>query len=127
MAEAEIQTRRRRGRAELIAALAEARSGMRRDTGDMADLVNVPQRIRKTIAEAPLARAGGALIAGIVGSRLLTGRKRRADGPSGGTFRSLFPDFDFRGILRLLLKAYLEPDEVDLKALLRERLREYLK
>lgn len=127
MAQTEIQARRPRGRAELIAALADARSGIRRDSSDLADLANVPKRIRSTLTKAPLGRAVLALVAGLVGSRLFSRKRPRPKNSSPGWFQRWFPDFDRKKLLTLLLQSYLEPDQVDLRALLRERLREFLK
>ena len=128
MAQTEIEIRQRRSRAELIAALGEARTGISRDAAELSNLTNVPKRIRSTLADAPLRRAATAMIAGLVGSRFLSKKKRRPrDGSSQGWLRSFIPDFDLKKILAVLLKCYLEPDEVDLPALIRAKVKDYLK
>lgn len=128
MAQTEIEVSRRRGRAELIAALAEARSGITRDATDLGDLVNVRKRIRESIADPPLRRIAAAIAAGLISSNFLRRRRRRADGEERpGWFQRLIPELDFKAMVRLLLRCYLEPEEVELRAMIRERLREYLK
>ena len=127
MAQTELAPFEKRGRAQLIAALAEARSGISENAGELADLVNVPKRIRRSLSDAPMKRAATALVAGLISSRLLSADRRRAQGSESGLIHRFFPDLDFKGVVRLLLKWYLEPGEVDLRALLRERLHDYLK
>ena len=126
MAQTEIASIEKRGRAQLIIALAEARSGISENTAELADLVNVPKRIRRSLSDAPMKRAATALVAGLVSSRLLSRQPDTAGATKHGLFHRLFPDLDFHTILRLLLKSYLEPGEIDFRALLRERLRDYL-
>jgi hypothetical protein len=127
MAQTEIAPHERRGRAQLIAALAEARTGISENAGELADLVNVPKRIHRSLTDAPMKRAATALVAGLISSRLLSSNRDRPRSSESGLIQRFLPDMDFRGVVRLLLKWYLEPEEVDLHALLRERLREYLK
>ena len=127
MAQTEIESRAPRGRAELIAALADSRSGLKRDTSDLADLANVPKRIRATVSEAPLARAAAALAAGFISSKWFSKKGSHSSDSSRGWFRRTFPEFDLKKLMALLLKSYLEPDLVDLGALLRNRLREHLR
>ena len=128
MAQTEIEIRNRRGRAELIAALGDARDGIRRDATELGDLVNVPKRIRTSLADAPLRRAATAVAAGLISSKLFSRKKRSRSGDEKPRWlHRLFPEFDLKKIIRLLLKSYLEPEEIDLRALIRERLRDYLK
>lgn len=127
MAQTELAPFEKRGRAQLIATLAEARSGISENAGELADLVNVPKRIRRSLSDAPMKRAATALVAGLISSRLLSADRSRAQDSESGLIHRFFPDLDFKGVVRLLLKWYLEPGEVDLRALLRERLHDYLK
>ena len=127
MAQTEITTERRRGRAELIAALAASRDGIAADSGELADLVNVPQRIRRSLKDTPVKRAATALAAGFISSKLLSKKRRSTKQRNPGWLHRTFPDLDFKKIVTLLLKSYLEPETIDLRALLRERLRDYLK
>ena len=127
MAETEITTTRRRGRAELIAALANARAGITTDAVELADRVNVPRRIRRSIADSPLKRAATALLAGLAGSRLLTKSRPRSRKAGPAWLQRHFPNLDLKKIVRLLLVSYLEPEKIDLRAWLREQLRDFLK
>ena len=67
-----------RGRAELIAALAQARSGITTDVSDLGDLANVPERIRTSLAEAPAAKVATALAAGLFGAQLFKTNKKKS-------------------------------------------------
>ncbi|MGI9240541.1 MAG: hypothetical protein ACR2RV_07050 [Verrucomicrobiales bacterium] len=126
MAQTEIARVERRGRAQLISALAESRAGISENAADLADLVNVPKRIRRSLSDTPMKRAATALVAGLVSSKLLFSRSDSTGTTRHGLLNRFFPELDFNSILRLLLKCYLEPEEIDLRALLRERLRDYL-
>ncbi len=116
-----------RGRSELIAALAEARSGISKDASDIGDFVNVPKRIRTSLAEATGVKVAPALAAGLLGSQFFKKKRKGSEEEKAGWLSMVFPEFDLKKIIHLLLKSYLEPDQVDLKAIIRERLREFLK
>lgn len=100
---------------------------MGKGAGELADLVNVPKRIKQTLAGSPFQRSAAALVAGLVSSRLLSKKSETRDEEKSGWLHRLFPDLNLKKILSLLLNSYLEPEKVDLEALLKARLREYLK
>jgi len=124
MAQTNIESRGSRGRSELIAALAAARSGLSRDTGELTEFTDISKRIRSSLGDAPLGRAAAALVAGLVGSQLLSGWRRQPKDPaSPNWFQRSFPEFNLEKLVGLLLRSYLEPDQVDLKAMLRDYLK----
>ena len=127
MAQTKNDAPERRSRAELIAAIGEARAGMSADAAELSDLVNVPKRIRATLKDAPISKAASAVIAGFVGSTLLSKKRDRPERTRSGWLHKFFPDFEVQDIFRFLLKSYLEPGHVDLATLVRTKLRDLLR
>ena len=82
------RTSRRDQKQALVDRLEQSRRQLGRDVGALAQSVDVPSRLRKSIAQHPLKLAAGATLAGLAGASLL--RRPRAIGRGFGLLRSLF-------------------------------------
>jgi hypothetical protein len=96
MAQTEITTSRVRGRAELIAALSDSRAGITHDAADLADLANVPKRIRRSLCDTPIKRAAAALVAGLLSSKILSKKNRDPKLQKSGWLHRLVTDLDLK-------------------------------